>query len=131
VKGEIGRIYICDSCGKQTFGRGIAGEFLIDAEGTHTWFTKFETPCGWSLWKGRDLCPVCRPDRPPIRLWARLGVDLFLTEEQYDAIINADVDYDVAEKTFINVIKAGLFEPCGDSYIPSEDGGIDIGNFNI
>lgn len=81
--------------------------------------------------KGETFAQYVDPIDPPIRLWARLGVDLFLTEEQYDAIINADVDYDVAEKTFINVIKAGLFEPCGDSYIPSEDGGIDIGNFNI
>lgn len=131
MKGEIGRTYICDSCGKRAFGKAIAGVYLVDAGDTYTRFTKFETPEGWSECNGRNLCPVCRPDRPPIRLWARLGIDLFLTEEQYSAIMNAGVDYEEAEKTFVSVIKNGLFEPCGDSYIPDEHGGEDIANFDM
>ena len=58
------------------------------------------------------------PAAPEHKLWMRLGVTLRVTDDEANAIMgevkNASVD------TLLGVLRAGRFEPDGESYIPGE-----------
>lgn len=65
----------------------------------------------------------CRHN-PPVpaaakhKLWMRLGVTLNITDDEADAIMGDDDSASV--DTLLGVLRAGRFEPDGDSYIPGE-----------
>lgn len=65
----------------------------------------------------------CRRN-PPVpaaakhKLWMRLGVTLNITEDEADAILGEDKHNSTL--TLRGVLRAGRFEPDGESYIPGE-----------
>ena len=85
--------------------------------------------CDECLHSGTSNCDYsnntdsCRHN-PPVpaaakhKLWMRLGVTLNITDDEADAIMGDDDSASV--DTLLGVLRAGRFEPDGDSYIPGE-----------
>jgi hypothetical protein len=85
--------------------------------------------CDGCLHSGTGNCDYsnntdsCRHN-PPVhalakhKLWMRLGVTLNITDDEADAIMGEDKHNSTL--TLRSVLRAGRFEPDGDSYIPGE-----------
>lgn len=73
--------------------------------------------CNYS--RDTDSCRYNKPAEAASRkLWMRLGVTLSITDGEADAIMGDNKDASV--DTLLGVIRAGRFEPNGESYIPGE-----------
>lgn len=117
----------CAKCGKQVFLRETYGEYIFKDEHMFVYPDQYEgLPEGWGTENhGYPICPRCRVksihgDSAVETIWARLGVTLYVTKEQYDTIMGDD--HDKAEAEFESAINEGRYEPDGDSYIPMENG---------
>ena len=138
MNGELGIMAYCDRCGKELFRKAVSGRFFIDKGTMFQHINKYEAlPNDWKIVNTELLCPYCATrifythDGERKTLWARLGATLNLTEAQYNDIMNAKNDPDTAFKAFKAVIDAKCFEIDGECYIPDENGGADIANFDV
>lgn len=138
MDGELGIMTYCDRCGKELFRKAERGRFIVDKGTMFQHIHKYEDlPKGWKIINTELLCPYCATrifyphDGERKALWARLGATLDLTEAQYNDIMNAENDPDTAFKAFKAVIDAGCFKIDGECYIPDENGGDDIANFEV
>lgn len=107
--------------------REIRGKYINRDGHTFVYPDQYEElPAGWGTENnGNPICPRCRVksihgDSAVETIWARLGVTLYVTKEQYDTIMGDD--HDKAEAEFEAAINEGRYEPDGDSYIPMENG---------
>ncbi len=137
MNGELGIMVYCDRCGKRLFRRAERGRFIVDSGATFQNIQKYEAlPKGWTVVDQALLCPYCTTrsyfpnDGERKILWARLGATLELTEAQYNDIMNAEKEPDIAFKAFKAAIDAGCFKINGNCYIPDPNG-VDIAEFDI
>ena len=137
MNGELGIMVYCDRCGKGLFRRAERGRFIVDNGATFQNIQKYEAlPKGWMVADQGLLCPYCATrifyphDGEQKTLLARLGATLELTEAQYNDIMNAEKEPDLAFKAFKAVIDAGCFKINGNCYIPDQNG-VDIAEFEI
>ena len=137
MNGELGIMTYCDRCGKELFCRAERGRFIVDKGVTFGNIQKYEAlPKGWTVVGPDLLCPYCTTrafqphDGERKALWARLGATLELTEAQYNDIMNAEKEPDLAFKAFKAAIDAGCFKINGNCYIPDANGE-NIAEFDI
>lgn len=137
MNGELGIMVYCDRCGKELFRKAERGRFIVDNGATFQNIQKYEAlPKGWMVADQGLLCPYCATrifyphDGERKTLWARLGATLELTEAQYNDIMNAEKEPDIAFKAFKAAIDAGCFKINGNCYIPDANG-VDIAEFEI
>lgn len=133
--GTRGIMCECAKCGRNVFLHEISGRFIYQGGDMFIHPSKYEgLPEGWGTENnGNPVCPRCRVksihgDSAVETIWARLGVTLYVTKEQYDTILGDD--HDKAEAEFESAINEGRYEPDGDSYIPGENGE-DVAEFYI
>lgn len=137
MNGELGIMTYCGRCGKELFRKAERGRFIVDNGTMFQHIHKYEAlPEGWKIIGTELYCPYCsthtfKPyDGERKALWARLGATLELTKAQYNDIMNAENDPDLAFKAFKAVIDAGCFKINGNCYVPGENGE-DIAEFDI
>lgn len=137
MNGELGIMTYCDRCGKELFRRAERGRFIVDKGAMFQHIQKYEAlPKGWTVVDQTLLCPYCTTrsyfpnDGGRKSLWARLGATLELTEAQYNDIMNAKKEPDLAFKAFKAAIDAGCFKINGNCYIPDANGE-NIAEFDI
>lgn len=129
MNGVKGMMVKCRYCGREVFLRDISGKYMTGENGEqYEYTTSYESlPNGWyeSL-MGDPICPECNATKlhghvaGEKTIWARLGVTLHVTDNQYEDIFGNDEK--AANKAFQTVIDAGMYTPDGESYIPTDDG---------
>lgn len=126
-RGEKGIMCQCVECGEHIFLRAMYARYINQNRHVLVYPNHYEElPKGWGTdCHGYPICPKCRMKTEHggsklVTLWARLGVTIYVTEEQYKTIIGDDRDKSVAE--IEAVINKGCYEPDGNGYILMENG---------
>lgn len=110
---EVEMIWNTDTDGFKAFCPYCGERLMLCDECKHT----STDVCDYS--RATDSCRHNRPAEAASRkLWMRLGVTLSITDDEADAIMGEDKNASV--DSLLGVLRAGRFEPNGESYIPGE-----------